>query len=30
MNGRLVERHHVSGAKRMLALAEMIKELESA
>jgi citrate lyase subunit beta / citryl-CoA lyase len=30
LNGRLVEQHHVSAAKRILALAEMIKELESA
>jgi citrate lyase subunit beta / citryl-CoA lyase len=30
LNGRLVEHHHVSAAKRILALAEMIKELESA
>jgi citrate lyase subunit beta / citryl-CoA lyase len=30
LNGRLVEHHHVNAAKRMLALAEMIKELESA
>lgn len=30
LNGRLVEHHHVSAAKRTLALAEMIKELESA
>jgi citrate lyase subunit beta / citryl-CoA lyase len=30
LNGRLVEQHHVSAAKRTLALAEMIKELESA
>ncbi len=30
LNGRLVEQHHVSAAKRILALADMIKELESA
>jgi citrate lyase subunit beta/citryl-CoA lyase len=30
VNGRLVEGHHVSAAKRMLALGEMIKELEAA
>ena len=30
LNGRLVEQHHVSAAKRMLALVEMIGELESA
>ena len=30
LNGRLVEQHHVAAAKRMLALTEMIKELESA
>ena len=30
LNGRLVEQHHVNAAKRMLALVEMIKELESA
>lgn len=30
LNGRLVEGHHVSAAKRLLALVEMIKELESA
>ncbi len=30
LNGRLVEQHHVAAAKRTLALAEMIKELESA
>ncbi len=30
VNGRLVESHHVSAAKRMLALSEMIKELEAA
>jgi citrate lyase subunit beta/citryl-CoA lyase len=30
VNGRLVESHHVAAAKRMLALSEMIKELESA
>ncbi len=29
-NGRLVEQHHVAAAKRLLALSEMIKELESA
>ncbi len=30
LNGRLVEGHHVSAAKRLLALVEMIRELESA
>jgi citrate lyase subunit beta / citryl-CoA lyase len=30
LNGRLVEHHHVSASKRLIALAEMIKELESA
>jgi citrate lyase subunit beta/citryl-CoA lyase len=30
LNGRLVEHHHVSAAKRMLALSEMINELEAA
>ncbi|HEX4858419.1 MAG TPA: CoA ester lyase [Usitatibacteraceae bacterium] len=30
LNGRLVEHHHVSAAKRLLALVDMIKELESA
>jgi citrate lyase subunit beta/citryl-CoA lyase len=30
LNGRLVEHHHVSAARRILALAAMIKELESA
>jgi citrate lyase subunit beta / citryl-CoA lyase len=29
LNGRLVEQHHVSAAKRIIALAEMIKELEA-
>jgi citrate lyase subunit beta/citryl-CoA lyase len=30
LNGRLVEHHHVSAAKRLLALVDMIKELECA
>jgi citrate lyase subunit beta / citryl-CoA lyase len=30
LNGRLVEHHHVSASKRLLALVDMIKELESA
>jgi citrate lyase subunit beta/citryl-CoA lyase len=30
LNGRLVEHHHVAAAKRLLALVDMIKELESA
>jgi citrate lyase subunit beta / citryl-CoA lyase len=30
LNGPLVEHHHVSASKRLIALAEMIKELESA
>lgn len=30
LNGRLVEQHHVSASKRTLALADMIRELESA
>ena len=30
LNGRLVEHHHVNAAKRLLALVEMIKELEVA
>ncbi len=29
LNGRLVEQHHVNAAKRIIALAEMIKELEA-
>jgi citrate lyase subunit beta/citryl-CoA lyase len=29
VNGRLVEGHHVSGAKRLLALADMIEKLEA-
>ena len=30
LNGRLVEGHHVAASKRIIALAEMIKELEAA
>lgn len=30
LNGRLIEHHHVAASKRVLALAEMIRELESA
>ncbi|MBL8510158.1 MAG: CoA ester lyase [Betaproteobacteria bacterium] len=30
LNGRLVEHHHVSAARRILALADMVHELESA
>lgn len=30
LNGRLVEHHHVAASKRLLALVDMIKELESA
>lgn len=30
LNGRLVEHHHIGAAKRVLALADMIKQLESA
>ena len=30
LNGRLVEQHHVSAARRIIALAEMIRELEAA
>ena len=29
LNGRLVEQHHISAAKRVLALNEMIKQLEA-
>jgi citrate lyase subunit beta/citryl-CoA lyase len=29
VNGRLVESHHVSAAKRLLALADMIGKLEA-
>jgi len=29
LNGRLVEHHHISAAKRVLALHEMIKQLEA-
>jgi citrate lyase subunit beta / citryl-CoA lyase len=30
LNGRLVEQHHVAASKRIIALAQMIKELEAA